>query len=71
MAVFVLIYKLREFPLSTVTNRFQLRYQLRQQLLIATVLQYVSLLFHFDVLQKFARPKTPRLWSIGGYKFEL
>ena len=32
-AVFVLNYRLRQFPLSTVTNRFELRCQLKQLLL--------------------------------------
>ena len=34
MAVFVLIYRLREFPLSAVTNRFELRRQSKQLLLL-------------------------------------
>ena len=34
MVVFVLIYRLREFPLSAVTNRFELSCQLRQLLLL-------------------------------------
>ena len=33
--VFVLIYWLREFPLSAVTNRFELRCQLKQLLLLS------------------------------------
>ena len=35
--VFVVIYQLREFPLSTVVNRFELRYQLQQLLLLYRV----------------------------------
>ena len=33
-AVFVLIYRLREFPLSAVANRFELRSQLKEPLLL-------------------------------------
>ena len=33
---FVLIYQLTEFPLSVVTNRFEMRYQLKQLLLLYT-----------------------------------
>ena len=35
--MFVLIYGLREFPLSAVTNRFELRCKLKQLLLLFTI----------------------------------
>ena len=47
-AVLVLIYRLREFPLSAATYRFELRCQLKQ--LFGIVLQNLSLFVRYDTV---------------------